>query len=217
MDLDHIKTTMPGSGLPGGLLWIERKAEALPQQMAGMTVLDIGAYNGYYSLICASRGAKVLSLDVVNEWRNLELYNEFKDEHQLDCEHKELDVYDLDQLDEVFDLVIFYDVFYHLESPMDALRKIIPKVRRALLLSTYIIDSRFADVDQTQPLMYFFEPRELRKIDPTNIWGPTTACVEKMLKVAGFQAVKMLSYIEDRAIFRATKSTLSGLPLWPMT
>ena len=89
---------------------------------------------------------------------------------------------------------------------MDALRKIVPKVGKTLLLGTYIVDSRFTKVNQSEPLMYFFEPRELIKSDTTNVWGPTTGCVKKMLKVVGFPMVKMLKYDNNRAIFKASKN-----------
>lgn len=210
MDIVEIKKIMPGAADPRGLFWIERKEEVLPKQMNGMRVLDIGAYNGYYSLLCASRGAKVLSLDVDNQYTNKELYYRYKKLYRLDCEHRELDVYSLDELNEVFDLVIFYDVFYHLDDPMLALRKIFPKVGKTLLLGTYIIGPKFVNVDQNQPLMYFFEPGELRPNDPTNVWGPTTACVEKMLRVVGFSSVKTFNF-GSRAIFKASKENITLL------
>ena len=189
MDIEQVKMTMPGADAPG-TPWLNAKQDALPDDMEGMSVLDVGCYNGYYSLYCASRGARVQSLDVSNEYRNLDPYHSFIEENGLDCKFRELSVYDLDELDEVFDLVIFYDVLYHLENPMEALRRLLPRVGKSFVMSTYIIDSRFAAVDQTVPMMYCFEPGELTRHDPTNVWGPTVSCVTKMLRVAGSRRLR---------------------------
>ena len=207
MEINQIKRMMPGSLDPRGLSWIEKKEDVLPKEMSGMSVLDIGAFNGYYSLICASRGAKVLSLDVDNVYSNRGPYNQCKELYNLDCEFRELDVCDLDELEGSFDLVLYYDVFYHLDDPMLALRKVFPKVGETLLLGTYIIGPKFVDVDQREPLMYLFEPGELRPNDPTNVWGPTIACVEKMLKIVGFRSVETFNY-GSRAIFKASKGNI---------
>jgi len=205
MDFEDLRKTHPGSDK--GQQWLDRKKDVLPDNMSGMTVLDIGSYNGYYSLLAASRGASVLGIDVPNQWIDRTLYHQHIEKHGFDCKHIELDVYDLDELDEAFDLVLFYDVIYHLEHPLLALKKIFPKVRGSLLLGTYIIDPRFLNIDQSKPIMYFFEPGELTH-DQTNVWGPTLGCVEKMLISTGFPVVKMLNYDHKRALFKASKILL---------
>jgi tRNA (mo5U34)-methyltransferase len=35
----------------------------LPADMTGLTILDVGAWNGYFSFACEQRGAKVLATD----------------------------------------------------------------------------------------------------------------------------------------------------------
>lgn len=198
MKLEHLKYTMPGG--KEAKSWLERKEDALPEQLDGKTVLDVGCFNGYYSILAATRGATVLSIDEFNDAADYSMYDVHKEALGLDCRRMFLNVYDLDEVAQKFDLVLFYDVFYHLENPMLALRKLFPKVKDTLLLSTCIID-------KDSPSMYFFEPGEMagemERHPHANFWSPTISCVEKMLNVVGFKGVEMLNCADNRAIFRA--------------
>ena len=100
---------------------------------------------------------------------------------------------------EQFDLVIFMGVLYHLRHPLLALDLIHEHVARDMLLfqSMQRGDSRIDAIDKNYdfwttehfdspgyPKLHFIEHRYAD--DPTNWWAPNRACVEAMLRSAGF-------------------------------
>src|SRR5690606_11489628 len=93
----------------------------LPQNMSGMHVLDIGCNAGYYSFELARRGAQVTAIDIDEHYlRQARWAAEtlaLKDKIEFRC----APVYQLVYETEVYDLVWFMGVFYHLRYPMLAL------------------------------------------------------------------------------------------------
>ncbi len=69
----------------------------LPEDMSGMTVLDIGCNAGFYSIECAKRGAKVTAVDIDNHYLNQAKWvaKLFELEHSI--AFHQLQVYDLVQ------------------------------------------------------------------------------------------------------------------------
>jgi tRNA (mo5U34)-methyltransferase len=116
------------------------------------------------------------------------------------CRTSRLSVYDLHQLGERFDLVLFLGVFYHLRHPLLALDLIHQHVARDLLVfqslqrgaeevATVEENYEFSEVSIFErlgfPKLYFIEKQYVG--DPTNWWIPNRACVEAMLRSSGFE------------------------------
>jgi tRNA (mo5U34)-methyltransferase len=144
------------------------------------------------------RGAeRVLGLDSDEEY--LEQAKFAADVNGLKIEFRKLSAYDVGQLGEKFDLVIFMGVLYHLRHPLLALDLIHEHAARDLLLfqSMQRGDSRIDRIDKNYdfwttdqfdspgyPKLHFIENRYAD--DPTNWWAPNRACVEAMLRSSGF-------------------------------
>ncbi len=183
----------------------ERFAHALPEDLTGKSVLDIGCNAGFYALEMKRRGAsRVIGID--------------SDERYLaqarlaaralgsdDVEFRKLSVYDVARLGEHFDLVIFMGVLYHLRHPLLALDLIREHVAGDMLLFQTMQrgTEAVADVPADYPFhvpgtfdppdyfdapgypkMHFIE-REYAH-DWSNWWAPNRACSEAMLRAAGF-------------------------------
>jgi tRNA (mo5U34)-methyltransferase len=176
-------------------------AHAIPADLRGKTVLDIGCNAGFYSLEMKRRGAdRVVGVDADPVYL---AQARFAAEFQgVDVEFRELDVYHVDQLRERFDLVLFMGVLYHLRHPLLALDLLWEHVvGDTLLFQTLMRGSRelmalapdypFSErsifEDPRYPSMYFVEERYSQ--DPTNWWIPNRACAEAMLRSAGFAIV----------------------------
>ena len=182
----------------------QRFAGALPADLTGKSVLDIGCNGGFYSMEMKRRGAaRVLGVD--SDERYLAQARFAAEVAELDIEFARLDVYDVGALGERFDLVIFMGVLYHLRHPLLALDLIREHVARDLMLfqtmqqgSTglsdvpedhpFFLPGTFTPPpyfdDPAYPKMHFIE----RKFagDWTNWWAPNRAGSEAMLRAAGF-------------------------------
>ena len=182
-----------------------RFAHALPSDLAGGSVLDIGCNAGFYSIEMKKRGAgRVLGID--SDDRYLEQAGLASRTLGFDdIEYRNLSVYDVGALGERFDLVIFMGVLYHLRHPLLALDLIREHVAGDLMLfqtmqqGTDAVlqvpqDHPFHKPGTTQPPDYFDNPaypkmhfieREFAH-DWTNWWAPNAACSQAMLRAAGF-------------------------------
>ncbi|HEY0142111.1 MAG TPA: TIGR04290 family methyltransferase [Thermoanaerobaculia bacterium] len=174
-------------------------AHAVPADLAGKSVLDVGCNAGFYSIEMKKRGAaRVVAIDsddvYLNQGRFAAEVSGFPD-----IEFRNMSVYDVGKLGEKFDLVIFMGVLYHLRHPLLALDTLYEHAVGDMLLFQSMqrgskdvvpVDENYQFWDTAHfeqdgyPLMYFIERRYAN--DPTNWWVPNRACVEAMLRSAGF-------------------------------
>ena len=176
-------------------------AHAVPADLRGKSVLDVGCNAGFYSVEMKKRGAaRVVGVDSDDRYlaqaRFAAEVSGFPD-----VEFRRLDVYDVAALGERFDLVIFMGVLYHLRHPLlalDLIHEHVVKPDGLLLFQSMQRGSREVepvredyDFNETElfdrpgfPRMHFVEHRYAR--DVTNWWVPNRACAEAMLRAAGF-------------------------------
>jgi tRNA (mo5U34)-methyltransferase len=174
---------------------------AIPADLRGKTVLDIGCNAGFYSIEMKRRGADhVVAIDF--DERYLAQARFAAEALGFDIEFRNLSVYDVHEIGQKFDVVLFLGVFYHLRHPLLALDLIHEHVARDLFLFQSLQrgsetieavedDYEFWETDVFRrpgfPTMYFIEKRYAE--DPTNWWIPNRAAVEAMLRSAGFEIV----------------------------
>jgi len=178
-----------------------RFADAIPADLTGRTVVDIGCNAGFYAMEMKRRGAaRVLGLDTGDDY--LAQARFAADVNGLDIEFRKMSVYDVGELRERFDFVVFMGVLYHLRHPLLALDLIHEHVADDLMLFQSMLRGS-ADVGSYEsnydfwmtdlfdrpsfPKMHFVEHRYAD--DPTNWWIPNRACVEAMLRSSGFQVI----------------------------
>ena len=172
--------------------------DAIPLDLTGKSVLDIGCNAGFYSLEMKRRGAsRVLGIDTDEHYlRQARFAAEIED---ADVQFLRMPVWNIADLNEKFDLVIFMGVLYHLRHPLLALDLIHEHVAKDLFLfqsmqrgsrelKEIAPDYEFnadAPFDEPEyPKMHFIEHRYSH--DETNWWIPNRACAEAMLRSAGF-------------------------------
>lgn len=203
----------------------------LPDALAGKTVLDIGAWDGFFSFEAERRGAaRVVASDYFSwhgeGWGSKEPFRLAREVLRSRVEDVDIDVMDLSpERVGTFDVVLFLGVLYHLKHPLAALERVASVTRGLLILET-VVDMVGID----RPAAAFYPARELNN-DPTNWWGPNPAAVEAMLTAAGFRSVRTvtptpsapyraaraayhafrgknrmaLAFRQDRAVFHATR------------
>lgn len=170
----------------------------MPKRLEGKTVLDIGAWDGFYSFEAERRGAaRVLAVDSFSwgggGWGTKAGFELARRVLSSRVEDLHMDVLDLspDPIGQ-FDVVLFLGVLYHMRHPLLALERVFSVTRDQLILETHV------DLLWTRrPAIAFYPNDELHR-DSSNWCGPNPAAVEAMLRTAGFQSVKRVSTFPSR-------------------
>lgn len=160
----------------------------LPDRLDGKRVLDIGAWDGFYSFECARRGASVTSMDIWHPAHNASSEGYAVARAALGARTRAVrsSVFELDPATHgVHDVVLFLGVLYHLEDPMGAVRRLRDVTGELLILETEC-DLCFV----RRPAMAMYPGDELAR-DRSNWFGPNAAAVLGMLRAAGFSEARV--------------------------
>jgi len=163
----------------------------VPTDLTGKRVLDIGAWDGWFSFEMERRGAQVLAVDSAKNTRLLEakkLLGSKIDYHIADiCRLTCKDV-------GTFDIVLFLGVLYHVKHPILALENVCGMTRDMACIESFVSDPDLSAL----PVMEYYETTELRgQLD--NWVGPNAACLMAFCRTAGFARVEFESALGERA------------------
>jgi tRNA (mo5U34)-methyltransferase len=184
-------------------------------------VLDIGAWDGFFSFEAERRGAKrVVAYDLTPED-----YFGFAAARELlgsKAEYIQGSVYDIKrELIGAFDVVLFVGVLYHLRYPLLALDRIRDVCDGYMIIETHSLDNcvilddgRKTTLEGIDPRLsriplYRFYPGDELNGDYSNWFSPNRRAIEEGLRTAGFEPT-LLSEWGDRIAYRAVK--LEGIP-----
>lgn len=181
----------------------------LPADLSGRSVLDIGAWDGFFSFEAERRGAAHVVAADYYSWHGVGWgtaqgkagFELARTTLRSGVKDVDVDVMDLSPktVGGPFDVVLFLGVLYHLRDPLRALERVASVTRDLLILET-VIDM----VGLNRPVAAFYPDRELNN-DPTNWWGPNPAAVAGMLRSVGFTSVTQVTPAR-RAPYRAARA-----------
>lgn len=153
----------------------------LPEDMSGLSFLDVGCWCGGHVKVAEERGAeKAVGLDYV------------RSPYLHDINFILMDVFSEKFLQiEQFDIVLCKGVLYHVENPMSFIFRLKTKIKQKLILETLVKNGDKHD----EPYMFFLPDSCTGKgsRNYTNWWQPTVSCVEEMLKAADFYRINLES------------------------
>ncbi|MDJ0649526.1 MAG: DUF1698 domain-containing protein [Xenococcaceae cyanobacterium MO_188.B19] len=160
--------------------------------LKGKSVLDIGAWDGFYSFKVEEMGAsKVVALDYFSWLRNGKkafdtacLLRNSKVE-SVKSDFMKLDLKELG----LFDIVLFLGVLYHLEEPFRAIRRLHSVTRELAIIDTEAV---YIPGQEEKALFEFYPGTELNN-DSSNWWAPNLKGLESACLAAGFKRIKCLS------------------------
>jgi tRNA (mo5U34)-methyltransferase len=155
-------------------------------------VLDVGAWDGYYSFEAERRGGDVLATDHFcwsgPGWgtkRGFDLAHEV-----LGSKVESLDIDPMDFTPETlggtFDVVLLLGVLYHVKSPIELLERVC-----SVTAGLMILETECGMLHVRRPAAALFPGDEL-KGDPTNWWAPNVTATLGMLKAAGFVRARVV-------------------------
>jgi tRNA (mo5U34)-methyltransferase len=179
----------------------------MPARLDGWSVLDIGAWDGFFSFEAERRGAaRVVAVDPAcwrppawgdRGWGTKEPFEVARS--ALGSRVEDIDI-DLERIspDTVgeFDLVLFLGVLYHLPDPLPILRRAASVCRRLMIIETHgdLLELR-------RPAMAFY-PGEVDG-DPSNWWGPNGAMLRALLAREGFARAEVFGESRIHRLARA--------------
>lgn len=181
----------------------------IPEDLTGQRVLDIGAWDGYFSFLAEKRGAsEVVAVDTTawqksefGSWKNgtkkagFEFARETLKSKVID---KEIEILDLSPENVgTFDLILCLGILYHMEDPWKVIKILSKITKKSLIIETHS-DGNFLSI----PAMIFY-PKGFNG-DSTNHWGPNVECIMAMLEIEGFKIIKV-GYGNMRAVIHAEK------------
>jgi len=189
---------------------------AVPADLTGMRVLDVGAFNCCCSFECERRGAaEVVALDLQDPAAlGFPVLREALGSTRV--RFVQASVYNLDpETLGKFDVVLFFGVLYHLRYPLLAIDQLRRIARGRIYIESLVIDHRFIeggrDLQELAsyhpalpeiPLWQFYKTNELEG-DYSNWFGPNIRAVLDAFESAGLPA-QLTGAWGDRATFQAT-------------
>jgi len=185
---------LPDGTSVDGLISVPRLHErfarfSLPAGLHGKRVLDIGAWDGWFTFEAERRGAAVTSVDCVEMPHFVELHRKLASQ----ADYRILEIYELPAAGlGKFDIVFLLGVLYHLRHPLLALEIVCSSTTEVAIVESFVTDGdtwreHTADI----PTMEFYEGFELaNQFD--NWVGPSVACLLAMCRAAGFARVELL-------------------------
>jgi tRNA (mo5U34)-methyltransferase len=198
IDLGHGIVTPGLDDSARKLEWLQ-----LPDSLDGKSVLDVGAYDGFFSFEAERRGARRV---VASDWFAWKLSG-MGDGRGFDIAHwalgsqvekREIKVEDISrETVGTFDVVLFLGVLYHSPDPLGYLRRVFEVCDELTVIETHV-----DGLEYDRPMMVFY-PGDSLGGDPSNFWGPNEACVIAMCEEAGFSRVERKWAGGARMVFHA--------------
>jgi tRNA (mo5U34)-methyltransferase len=179
----------PGVFTPGDndVPWLLSVAQ-LPEDLTGLSVLDVGTSNGGVCWAAEARGAaRVVGVDIPAAD-----HSGFAQVRELvgsSAEYVQSSIYDLpDHLPgEQFDLVVFWGVLYHLRHPLLALDNLRRLTRGAALIETAVCDHELPPRVAQRPYIRFYRGDEL-EANVSNWFAPTISALLDWCDSSGFRS-----------------------------
>lgn len=210
------KIELPGGVVTPGWAPLSKEAYRIPEDLSGKRVLDIGAWDGYWTFEALKRGAReAVAIDDFSDymghlkqgdrqaWDTFDFCRQALGYDEQRCQRHQMEVYDVtpERLGK-FDVVFFFGTLYHLRYPLLALDRL-----SAVCDSEIYVESAVADdfspyrgglgqgYGGGQMVMEFYPDKQYGE-NPTNWWAPTLHCMAHMVRAAGFAQVEGWKLVE---------------------
>ncbi len=168
---------------------------SIPDSFAGLSVLDVGTFDGFYSFLAEARGAgRVLAIDneqyvewVRDRWGvKLSGGEGFQAIHRLrdsQVEYRCLDAFALDALEERFDLIFCFGLLHRVRDPLSLLRLLTSRLSEGgrMLIETYGGPSSDGSANGAPRAL---KPGEIYAQDRFVYWRFTPDALNSLLSVA---------------------------------
>jgi len=193
---------LPDGTLIDGFMTVQQQKRRyaqfpIPGDLRGKRLLDIGAWDGWFSFEAERRGAEVTALDCVE----LPTFLDVRARLGSKVDYRIMDFYELPAAGlGTFDIVFFLGVLYHIRHPLLALEIVCALTREVAIVDSFVTDPEdWREHTGEIPSMEFYELDELGN-QFGNWFGPSVACLMGMCRAAGFARVEFLGTGDHHAV-----------------
>jgi tRNA (mo5U34)-methyltransferase len=208
---------LPGGIVTPGMNPLSQESYQIPEDLTGKRVLDVGAWDGYWSFEALRRGAKeVVAIDDFSDflgsldqsdrkaWETFDLCRDAFGYSEDICKRMEMSVYDVDEIWlSRFDVIFCFGTLYHLRHPLLALDRLSDICDGEIYVESAISDDYSPyqggfehGYANNHMIMEFYPNNELAG-NSTNYWAPTLLCLGNMIGASGFSNVKVWKLMEN--------------------
>jgi SAM-dependent methyltransferase len=178
------------------------RLRAIPEDLSGARVLDVGTFDGFYAFLAERRGAaRVVALD--NEqyvaWIasrfgiHLEPGAGFRAIAEIlrsRVDYRRLDALDVERLGETFDVIFCFGILHRVEAPLTLLRVLreclAPGGR--IILETYGVRG-----GQDDPCVLIHERGAVVARDDAIYWGFSRSSLDRLARLAGLRGFGLVA------------------------
>lgn len=175
---------------------------ALPEDFGGISVLDIGTFDGFYAFLAEARGAsRVVAVDneqyrewISSRWgvelRGGEGFAAIRELLDSEVDYRRIDAFDLDELGETFDHILCFGILHRVENPLGLLKI----MRRRLAAGGRVLLETHGAADRTLDgaAVHIPAPGQVYAHDDFVYWGFTPAGLDAMARHAGFEGFELI-------------------------
>jgi tRNA (mo5U34)-methyltransferase len=199
---------LPGGITTPGITPYDPSPYRIPADLTGKRILDVGAWDGYWTFEALRRGAReAVAIDDFSDhlgrlkpedrhaWKTFDLCREALGYGEDRCTRREISIYDLTEQAPGgrFDVAFFFGVLYHLRHPLLGLDRLsaVCNPGAQIFVESQICDDFSAyrglghGYPDQQRVCEFYPTDELAG-NSTNWWSPTLECLCGLLYAAGF-------------------------------
>jgi tRNA (mo5U34)-methyltransferase len=210
-------------------------AYQIPERLDGKRVLDVGAWDGYWTFEVLKRGAKeVVAIDDFSDtfdsfaldlnkdtshqaWGTFDLCREILGYSDDVCKRVEMSIYDLkEETFGKFDIVFFFGVLYHCRYPLLALDILSSVCIEDIYIETAVLDDYspykggIGRGYSNREMVMEFYPTDEYGNNFTNWWSPTMTCLIQMVKSSGFKTVTGQKLVEKPNELKMCRGFVQG-------
>ncbi|MCA1679181.1 MAG: tRNA 5-methoxyuridine(34)/uridine 5-oxyacetic acid(34) synthase CmoB [Actinobacteria bacterium] len=177
------------------------RLRAIPEDLTGARVLDVGAFDGFYAFLAERRGAaRVVAVD--NEQYVAWIRRRFG----IDLvpgvgfraiagllgsgvDYRQLDALDVDRLGEKFDAIFCFGILHRVEAPLTLMRVLGECLAPAgrIILETYGVRG-----GQDDPCVVVHERGDVYARDDAVYWGFSRASLDRLGRLAGLRGFELV-------------------------
>ena len=176
---------------------------ALPEDFSGMSVLDVGTFDGFYAFLAEARGAgRVVAVDneqyrawVQSRW-GVELeggegFMAIRELLRSKVEYRRLNAFDLDQLEETFDFILCFGILHRVVDPGGLLKVL----RQRLSADGRVLLETYGSANRTLAASTAIQAHKKGEVydrDDFVYWGFTATGLDAMARHAGFEGFELI-------------------------